>query len=142
MDEQRIWKMCRLALFEQEEGREDLSIASYYRRDYVGLGLLSNFVQVTIVYLLILAAVVLMKLDYLITNFDKLNYSAIAAALIAGYFLVLGLYSVLVFTLRRLRYVRARRKVRDYYIKLNELYEERTGDIKIEETAAAPEEEQ
>ena len=128
MDEQRIWKMCRLALFEQEEGKKELTIASYYRRDYVGLGLLSNFVLVTFVYLLILAAVVIMKLDYLMTNFDKLDYVTIAAALIAGYLLLIGLYSVLVFTLRRLKYLRARTKVRDYYIKLNELYEERTGD--------------
>ncbi len=128
MDEQRIWKMCRLALFEQEEGKKELTIASYYRRDYVGLGLLSNFVLVTFVYLLILAAVVIMKLDYLMTNFDKLDYVTIAAALIAGYLLLIGLYSVLVFTLRRLKYLRARKKVRDYYIKLNDLYEERTGD--------------
>lgn len=128
MDEQRIWKMCRLALFEQEEGKKELTIASYYRRDYVGLGLLSNFVQVTVVYLLILAAVVIMKLDYLMNNFDKLDYVTIAAAMIAGYLLLIGLYSVLVFTLRRLKYLRARKKVRDYYIKLNELYEERTGD--------------
>ena len=128
MDEQRIWKMCRLALFEQEEGKKGLTIASYYRRDYVGLGLLSNFVQVTVVYLLILAAVVIMKLDYLMNNFDKLDYVTIAAAMIAGYLLLIGLYSVLVFTLRRLKYLRARKKVRDYYIKLNELYEERTGD--------------
>jgi len=135
MDEQRIWKMCRLALFEQEEGKKELSIASYYRRDYVGLGLLSNFVQITIVYLLILAAIVIVRLDYLMTNFDKLEYTTIAAALIAGYAMVLGLYSVLVFTLRRLQYVRARRKVRDYYIKLNELFEERTGEADNTETA-------
>jgi len=122
-------------LFEQEEGKKELSIASYYRRDYVGLGLLSNFVQITIVYLLILAAIVIVRLDYLMTNFDKLEYTTIAAALIAGYAMVLGLYSVLVFTLRRLQYVRARRKVRDYYIKLNELFEERTGEADNTETA-------
>lgn len=137
MDEQRIWKMCRLAIFEQEEGRKELEIASYYRRDYVGLGLLSNFVQITVVYLLILAAVVIMKLDYLMTHFDRLDYPAIAAALIAGYFLVFGLYSVVVFTVRRLQYLRARRKVRDYYIRLNELYEERTGGIHPEENASS-----
>ncbi len=137
MDEQRIWKMCRLALFEQEEGKKELTIASYYRRDYVGLGLLSNFVLVTFVYLLILAAVVIMRLDYLMTNFDKLDYVTIAAALIAGYLLLIGLYSVLVFTLRRLKYLRARKKVRDYYIKLNELYEERTGDAIHPEKASS-----
>lgn len=137
MDEQRIWKMCRLALFEQEEGKKELAIASYYRRDYVGLGLLSNFVQVTVAYLLILAAVVVLKLDYLMTNFDKLDYVSIAAALIAGYLLFIGLYSVLVFTLRRLKYLRARKKVRDYYIRLNELYEERTGDAVHKENASS-----
>ncbi len=124
MNEHRIWKMCRLALFEQGEGKKDLNIASYYRRDYVALGLLSNFLQITVVYLIIVAAIVVLRADYLIDHFNEIRYTELIAKFIIAYVLVLGLYSVLVFTVRRLVYARARRRVREHYIGLNELFDE------------------
>ena len=104
--------------------------ASYYQRDYVGLGLLSNLFQITIAYLIILAAVILYKLDFLIDNFDDLNYAVLAAGLIIAWFLMVGIYSVIVFTIRRIRYVRAKRRVEDYYEDLTDLYEQLSEEKK------------
>ena len=128
MNERRIWKMCRLALFEQEEGKKDLAIASYYKRDYIGIGLLTNFLQITVVYLILLAAVLIMNVNELIEHFDEISYPAVFAAVIVSYVLLLGLYSVLVYTVRKIKYVRARGKVRDHYRMLNDLYEENAGE--------------
>lgn len=124
MNEHRIWKMCRLALFEQEDGKKDLEVVSYYKRDYVALGLLANLFEITIAYLIIAAVIVLSRLEYLTDNFAEIRYSELIAKFIIGYLLVLGLYSVLIFTIRRVKYARARRRVREHYISLNELYEE------------------
>ena len=127
MDVKRIHKMCRLALFEQKESRKALAVASYYKRDYIGLGLLSNFFQVSIAYVIIAAAVILVNADFFINNFYRIDFYKLAAIAIAGYVLLLGLYTVLVFTIRRLKYARAKRKVRNYYIALNRMYEENTA---------------
>lgn len=124
MDTKHVHKMCRLALFEQKESRKALAVASYYKRDYIGLGLLSNLLQITIAYALIAVAVILVNADFFIRNFYKIDFYKLAALAIAAYVLMLGLYSVLVFTLRRLQYARAKRKVRNYYIALNRMYEE------------------
>lgn len=130
MNERRVWEMCRMAVFEESEGKKDIQIASYYQRDYVGLGLLSNLFQITIAYLIILAAVILYKLDFLIDNFDDLNYAVLAAGLIIAWFLMVGIYSVIVFTIRRIRYVRAKRRVEDYYEDLTDLYEQLSEEKK------------
>ena len=130
MNSHRIWRMCRLAIFEEGQGKEDLTIASYYKRDYVGLGMLSNAILITVAYVLILGAVIICNVDFLIDNFDKLNYSVIIALIVIGYLLLLGLYTVFVFTLRRLKYEKARAEVKDYYDELNELLAEKRAEDK------------
>ena len=65
MDKKKIWEMSRLAMFE-EDGREDLLVAFYNKRDYVALGLLSNFLLISIAYIIIIAGYILIKQDYLI----------------------------------------------------------------------------
>ncbi len=130
MEPKKIRKMCRLAMFEQDEERKALAVAGYYRRDYVALGLLSNFLQITIVYFILALALIVMNVDFLIDNFYRIDFYKVAAIAITAYALLLGLYSVLVFTLRRLHYARSKRKVRRHYIALNRLLE-------MEEEAAA-----
>ena len=66
----------------------------------------------------------LFRNNFLIENFDDLNYAALAAGLIIAWFLMVGIYSVIVFTIRRLKYARAKRKVEDYYEDLTDLYEQ------------------
>lgn len=133
MDENKIKKMCRFALFEQKEERKALAVASYYSRDYIGLGLLLNFFLVTIAYMIILGAVILVNADFIINNFYKIDLYKVAAIAITSYVLMLGLYSVLVFTLRRLKYNRAKRKVTRYYKALSRMYDENYTESNREE---------
>ena len=123
MDKKKIWEMSRLAMFEEEDGREDLSVAFYYKRDYVALGLLSNFLLISIAYVIIVAGIILYKLDYLTENFSSMDYSVMIAAVVIFYFLLLGIYSAIVFTLRSLRHAKAKRRVQEYYDELNDLLE-------------------
>ena len=131
MDKKKIWEMSRLAMFE-EDGREDLLVAFYYKRDYVALGLLSNFLLISIAYIIIIAGYILIKQDYLIENFSNMDYSFTIAAVVIFYFLLLGIYSAIVFTLRSLRYAKAKRRVKEYYDELNDLLEEKETEAYLE----------
>ena len=57
LNNQKIKKMHKLALYESGEGKRHLAISNYYRSDYIGLALIKNFFLVTIGYVLIVAAV-------------------------------------------------------------------------------------
>jgi phosphatidylglycerophosphate synthase len=117
-DERRLRLMVRLARFEQKEGKEDLRISRYYRSDYVGAALLKNFFLATIAYLLLLALIVIANLELLLDNFSQWNVQPLIAAAVLGYLFVLGIYSVLTYTLARLRYARAEKSVQEYAEKL------------------------
>ena len=42
--------MTRLALYEQNEGREDMKISAYYKKDYVSMKMIATFIWTTVGY--------------------------------------------------------------------------------------------
>lgn len=119
-DKKTLLQMIRIARCEQE-GEQDLRIQKYYRRDYVTYAMIRNFFMVTIGYGVLLGVVLLYNMDFLLNNLKNLNLRPLLVTIGAGYLFVLALYSVLVYTLRSLRYLRAGRFVRRYYKELKKL---------------------
>lgn len=50
LDKRRVRLMTKMALYEQKEGREDMNISAYYKKDYMSMKLIANFVWTTIGY--------------------------------------------------------------------------------------------
>ncbi len=132
IDEKRLRLMIRLARYEQEEGREDLKISKYYRRDYVGLALLKNLLLVTLAYLLLLALLVLYNLDFLMNQLNEMSIRPLLVTIALGYLFLLGMYSVIVYTISRLKYARAQASIKTYYRGLSRLegsYQKQDADL-------------
>lgn len=120
-NEKKIRQMIRVARFEQKIGAEDLRIHKYYRQDYVAFAMIRNFFIVTIGYGLLLGTLLLYNMEFLLNNLKNLNIRPLLITIGVGYLFVLALYSVLVYTIRSLRYLRAERKVKRYYKELKKL---------------------
>ncbi len=114
MDKRKVYQMIRVARFEQTTGAEDLRIHKYYRRDYVAFAMIRNFFIVTIGYGLLLGLLLLYNMDFLLDNLKNLNIRPLFVTIGTGYLFVLALYSVLVYTVRSLRYLRAERRLKQY----------------------------
>ena len=113
--------MIRLAMFEQYEGRRDLEICRFYRRDFVGLGLIANGVLITVAYVIVILAAAIYNMDYLSENFSEIDFHSMMFTIVFIYIVIIALYSVVVFTIRRLRYAKAKRSVDRFYDNLSEL---------------------
>ena len=112
--------MTKLAMFE-EYNKKDLEIANFYRRDYVGLGLILNLVLITLGYALVLGIIIIIRFDYITENFYRIDVQDILMPAVIGYIVVIALYSLIVFITRRMRHANASRRVEKYYDKLNKL---------------------
>lgn len=113
--------MIRVARFEEKIGTEDLRIHKYYRRDYVAFAMIKNFFIVTIGYGLLLGALLLYNMEFLLNNLKNLNIRPLLISIGTGYLFVLALYTVLVYTIFSLRYLKAERGVKRYYKELRKL---------------------
>lgn len=130
MDEKRLQKMIHLAMFEDMDGSEDIEISKYFMNDYIGLGLLKNFFLITIGYAVLLVLLLIYNFEYLAVIFADMNFMPVIVGVLIFYGILLGIYSVIIYVTRRLRYEKAARHMRRYYAKLKELgsYNKKSAD--------------
>lgn len=121
INEEKVKVMNRLAMYEKQEGRQHLPVSRFYRSDYIGLALIKNFFLVTIGYVLILAAIAAYNSEYLLNNIHKMNLIGLGVSVLAGYVVVLVVYSILTYIQYSVRYHRAKKSVKDYYGELTRL---------------------
>lgn len=89
LNNDKIRIMTKLAIFESKNGKEDIKLSQYYKRDYIRLQVLNTVVFTTIGYLLILLLVGVYQSEYLIAEAVKLDYKAIGLYVLAIYVMLL-----------------------------------------------------
>lgn len=121
LDEKKICLMTKLARFESRTGKESLRIIRHHRGDYIGMGLLRNFFETTLGYLLVWGVIIAYNMDYLLDNLHKVKIFVVVVEFIVGYLIFLILYSIITWIRRRRQYEQAREEVEQYYNGLEEL---------------------
>lgn len=121
LDEKKICLMTKLARFESRTGKESLRIIRHHRGDYIGMGLLRNFFETTLGYLLVWGVIIAYNMDYLLDNLHKVKIFVVVVEFIVGYLIFLILYSVITWIKSRRQYEQAREEVEQYYNGLEEL---------------------
>ena len=122
----KIRRMARIEQFVEKESDDHLKTARYYRSDYLGLQLIRNFFLVTIGYVLV------MILYFLRNGMDMLDHvyvqdlGRMSLSWIAGYVIILAIYSLMTYTICSLRFAKAQKMERylDHQLeKMQEKYE-------------------
>ncbi len=123
MDNKAIKRMCHIAMFEQYDGREDIEICKSYRRDYIGIGILKNFILITIAYFIVVGLVLVLNYGSVSMLISDLNFMPLVWGFFIIYIIILGVYLVIIGTLRKLKYDKAQKRVSVYIRKLKQLEE-------------------
>ena len=132
----RVRLMTKLAIYEKSEGKEDIRLGKYFRRDYVRLKILHNIVAVTIGYLMVLAMIVAYQMEYLIKEAVNLDYIGIGKAILGTYIIVVTIYVMAAMVGYSLYYNYSRKKLAKYFRMLRllrSMYQEEEGITEMEE---------
>ena len=121
INEEKVKIMTKIAMYEQGKGRKYLPVSKYYRSDYIGLALIKNFFLVTIGYIMAVAAVAVYFGEYLMENLHKMDLVSMGIYIIVGYVAALVGYSILTYIQYFVKYYKAKKSVKEYYIQLTEL---------------------
>lgn len=135
LSEEKIRLMIRLADYEQNQGKIDLSRTKYFKLDYVRLQIMKTLVSVTGAVFLVVALVGMYHMEYIVTNALELDYPLIARYFIVIYVLLLLLFSFVTISVSSIQYEASKNRVKEYYSTLQELiafYEEEEEDSKEE----------
>lgn len=118
---EKVRIMTKLAAYEKGEGKKYLPISKYYRTDYIGLALIKNFFLISIAYVVLAGLVSLYFLEELLENIHKMNLVRLGVKVIIGYVALLVAYSVLVYVIQTVKYSRAKKSIKNYYMQLGRL---------------------
>jgi len=126
LDKQKVKLMTDLAIYEQNQGKEDLKINEYYRKDYAELHTICSIIWVTLGYVGVVGLFGLAVLDYLLLNISKTLIITLGLEIIGGYFAVLIVYSLVAQYLFRQKHKEAKERIKFYnndLTKLLKMYE-------------------
>lgn len=124
---ERIVLMTRIASYEENEGRKNVSIGNYFRGDYIGLQVIKSVIYATVAFGIIVSLAVFYDIGSFMQNMYKQDILEFGKALILVYLINIAIYAVISYMVYAHRYNKAKKSLKCYFNNLKELttlYEE------------------
>lgn len=130
LNEKKIRLMTKLAIFEENEGKEAIKLDQYYRIDYIRYQVLKTMLCVTLGYLIVLASIMIYHSEYILDKITAIDYKSIGIYIVLVYLFILIFYSFITGIVSYFGYEKAKKKMKKYKKNLKSLrlfYKEESG---------------
>lgn len=122
ISEQRVKLMTRLAAYEENEGKRNSSIGTFFRSDYISLQLIKSFICATLAFGLIFGLFALYDSESFLSEMYRLDNLVEYIKKIVFYYLgFTGVYVLISYVIYAIRYRKARTRLRVYFNNLKRL---------------------
>ncbi|MDE7232709.1 MAG: hypothetical protein K2N37_06525 [Lachnospiraceae bacterium] len=121
LNEERVVLMTKMASYEAREGKKNLAIGSFFRNDYIGWQVLKSIISATIAFVVVFAMYIFYDFEIFMTEIYKMDLLEFAKNVLFFYLGTVGAYAVISYVVYTVRYSRARKSLRTYYMNLNKL---------------------
>ncbi len=124
---ERIILMTKMASYEENEGKKNMTIGKYFRSDYITIQVLKSVVCATIAYAVCFALFIFYDFETFMQDIYKMDLIAYAKNVLLYYAITVVVYGVISYCIYSYRYAKAKKSLKCYYNnlkKLNSLYVE------------------
>ena len=121
LNEERIILMTKMASYEMNEGRKNVAIGSYFRGDYIGWHVLKSIISATIAFIVVFGMYIYYDFEEFMMDIYKMDLLAFARRILSMYLWTVGIYAVIAFVVYAVRYSRAMKSLKLYYMNLRRL---------------------
>lgn len=121
VNEEKVILMTKLASYEAGEGKKYVSIANYFRSDYISLQVLKSVIYGTIVFCIAAAIIAFYNFEFFIQDIYKVDLLHFGKRIGLIYILCIGIYALISYILASYRYNRAKQSLRTYYNNLKKM---------------------
>ena len=115
LNEEKIKTMTKLAIYETTEGKKELNISKYYKRDYIRYNLFKTAVAVTIAFLIMFGLYVLLNMETIMASINDIDFLLTAKQIGLIYLIFLAVYMLGAFLYYAIKY----EKIKPGVIKYN-----------------------
>ena len=115
LNEERIRLMTKMASYEEGEGKEYMPIKQYYRKDYVGLGMIKTFITSSIAFGILFLCWVLYDMDNITYILSNRDLTELGMFVLVIYIIFIAVYQVIALGVYNWRYSRATASIKGYH---------------------------
>ncbi len=121
LNEERIILMTKMASYEANEGKKNVAIGSYFRGDYIGWQVLKSIISATIAFVVVFGVYIYYDFETFMTDTYKMDLIEFARHILSMYLWTVGIYAVIAYAVYMIRYMRAMKSLKLYYMNLRKL---------------------
>lgn len=121
LNEERIILMTKLASYEENEGKKNVAIGNYFRGDYIGWQVLKSIISATIAFVVVFAMYIFYDFEIFMMDIYKMDLMEFAKHVLFLYLGIAGTYAVISYLIYTVRYNRAKKSLKLYYMNLRRL---------------------
>ena len=114
INEERVKQLCKIAIYEQKEEKENREAGLYYRSDYIGKEVVKSFFTGSIAYVLIAALWVISNIDLVLHQINTLEIIDTVVNMIILYVVFLIMYLLVTALVYYFRYKYSKKKLDGY----------------------------
>lgn len=121
--------MTKMASYEANEGKKNVSIGSYFRGDYIGLQVIRAVISGTVGFFIVFGVYILYNFETLMADIYKMDLLQFGRRVIMAYLIFILLYAAVSYAIYTYRYTKAKKSLKRYYNnlkKLSYLYDKET----------------
>lgn len=136
LNEERIRLMTKMASYEEGDGKEYMPIKQYYRRDYVGFGMIKTFITSSIAFGIIFFCWVLYEMENITELFAERDLTEFGLLILAVYAVFEGAYQIIALIVYNKRYSKANIRMKEYHSvlkKVEKLQEKEERSLPLED---------
>lgn len=127
LNQERVREMTRLAILDQNEGKECKPMTQYFRKDYIAKELIKSLVAGSVAFGILAGIVGLYYVESLMQTVGAADIRSLVKMAAIGYAGCLAAYLAVTYIVYYVRYSKGRLKAKKFYAhlkKVNKLYYE------------------
>ncbi len=121
INEEKVILMTKLASYETNEGKRDISIINYFKGDYIGFQVLKSVIAATISFFALFGVYIFYNFEELMQNVYKMDLLGFGKSVVILYLCAVGTYGVISYVVSASKYTKAKKNLKNYYSNLKKL---------------------
>lgn len=115
VNEQRLYHMIKMAVFDTNDGKECQPMIEYARKDYVSMQMLRSFITGTIAFMLIFLMWGLYHAEQILAEINQMDIKGFLTSAGIKYLIFMLIYFLVTYIVYNAKYTAGRKKVKKYY---------------------------
>lgn len=121
LNEERIILMAKMAAYEENEGRKNVAIGSYFRSDYISMQVIGSMISGTVAFAICFALYIFYDFEVFMVEVYKMDLFAFAKNILIMYLVAVIGYGMISYIIYSIRYSKAKKSLKNYYNNLKKL---------------------